>query len=432
MPEQQVEHSRATRRFLTLLWCLVVATVIVTPLAMAPGSYDVFRTPKDIAFLTLALLLIACAAAGALLSDSIARTLRPQSSAALLALAAAAWTTIASLTSLRPTVSLWKPLTVVCFAAFFMAVLLLASQRGLSALLLVFAPAAINATVALLQSTGIWFPWAVDPRMPQRLRTTGLIGNPNDLGTYLVVPAIGAIAAAVVWRNHKWLYGVAALLLVGVASAQSVTPVVAAAAGLFAMTVTGGSRRLRIAAVAAAMALVLLAAVHPGSRARFGRLFSATSAGKLPEITSFRVMPAATALQMFCARPLLGVGPGTFSATYMSEKPKADEAHPQWIRANNPMFAQVHNDHLQVLAETGLPGYLLFLGALAMLGAITFRAPDATDPRSRFARLFAFPAALTFAVLALAQFPLQLTAPMTADLFLAALCFSWTDSSARA
>jgi hypothetical protein len=97
------------------------------------------------------------------------------------------------------------------------------------------------------------------------------------------------------------------------------------------------------------------------------------------------------------------------------------------------MFAQVHNDHLQVLAETGLPGYLLFLGALVLLAAITFRlpsVPDISDPRVRFARLFAFPAALTFAVLTLAQFPLQLTAPTVADLYLAALCFSWTAPSA--
>jgi O-antigen ligase len=433
MPVPQAEPSRPTRRFLTLLWCLVVAMVIGTPLVIVPGSFDVFRTPKDVLFLTLSLLLIAAGAVGALLSDEIGRILRPRGAAVLLALAAAAWTAIATLTSLRPMVSGWKPLTVVCCAAFFIAVMILAARRGLSALVIVFIPAAINATVALLQSTGIWYPWAVDPRIDLRLRTTGFIGNPNELGTYLVMPAIAAIAAAVVWRQHKWLYAVAALLLAGVASAQSVTPVLAAAAGLLAMMTTGGTRRLRMAVVIAALALLFLATAHPGSRARFARLFSLASSGNLPEITSFRVMPAAAALEMFRDHPLVGVGPGTFSAMYMSQKLKADEVYPQWIRPKNPMFAQVHNDHLQVLAETGLPGYLLFLGALVLLAAITFRlpsVPDISDPRVRFARLFAFPAALTFAVLTLAQFPLQLTAPTVADLYLAALCFSWTASSA--
>src|SRR5688572_21437542 len=91
MSEPQAEHSKPTRRFLTLLWCLVVATAVSVPLAMVPGSFDVFRTPKDVVFLTLSLLLIAVGAAGALLSDEIGRALRPHSSAVLLALAAAAW-----------------------------------------------------------------------------------------------------------------------------------------------------------------------------------------------------------------------------------------------------------------------------------------------------------------------------------------------------
>jgi O-antigen ligase len=431
MPAPQAEHSKPTRVFLTLLWCLVVATAIAAPMAMAPGSFDVFRTPKDVVFLTLSLLLLGAGAAGALLSDEIGRILQPRGPAVLFALAAAAWTAVTTMTSMRPVISFWKPLTAVCFAAFFIVVVILAARRGLAALVIVFIPAAINATIGLLQSTGIWYPWAVDPHIPERLRTTGLIGNPNELGTYLVVPAIAAIAAAVVWRLQKWLYAVAALLLVGVASAQSVTPVLAVAAGLFAMTLVGGTKFLRLAALVAALALVLAAAVHPGSRQRFARLFSNVSSRSLPEITSFRVLPAAAALQMFRERPLVGVGPGSFSAMYMTEKLKAEEAHPQWIRSQSPMFAQVHNDHLQVLAETGLPGSLLFLGALVLLAAVSFRTPALPDERVRFARLFAFPAALTFAVLALAQFPMQLTAPMVACVYLAALCFTWTGPDAR-
>jgi O-antigen ligase len=429
MPAPQAQHSKPTRIVLALLWCLVVATAVATPLAMVPGSFDVFRTPKDAVFLTLSLLLIAAGAAGALLSDEIARVLQPRGPAVLLALAAAAWTAITTITSVRPAISLWKPLTAVCFAAFFLAVVILAARRGLAALVIAFIPAVINAAIALLQSTGIWYPWAVDPRIPERLRTTGLIGNPNELGTYLVMPAVAAIAAAVVWRQQKWLYAVAALLLVGVASAQSVTPVLAVAAGLFAMTVAG-AKFLRLAALVAALALVFAATVHPGSRQRFAQLFTKVSSGSLPEITSFRVLPAAAAVQMFLERPLVGVGPGSFSAMYMTEKLRADEAYPQWIRPRNELFAQVHNDHLQVLAETGLPGFLLLLGALTLLGALSFWAPATSDERVRFARLFAFPAALTFAVLALAQFPMQLTSPMVATLYLAALCFTWTGPDA--
>jgi hypothetical protein len=108
-----------------------------------------------------------------------------------------------------------------------------------------------------------------------------------------------------------------------------------------------------------------------------------------------------------------------------------DEKYPQWVRLGNESFGQVHNDHLQVLAETGAPGYLLFLTALVMLGMVSLRRTAIDDPRTQFARLFALPAAVTFAVLALAQFPMQLTAPMVPAIYLAALCFAWTHDESR-
>lgn len=421
-------------RFLTLLWSIVVATVVATAFAMVPGSLDVFRTPKDVVFLTLSLVLLAVGATGALLSDDLGRILlRLRTPVVFLAAVAAAWTAVAAAASLRPGVSLWKPLTVVCFAVFFAAALLTARGRNLTAIMIVLIPAAINAIVAALQSTHIWAPWVVDPRIPERVRTTGLIGNPNDLGTYLVLPALAALAAGIAWPRQKWLYAFTAVLMIGIASAQSVTPLMGAVAGLFLMAMTSNTRRLRIYGMGAVLALIIVAAIHPASRARFQRLYENASSGQLPEMTSFRVVPAATALRMFLDRPLVGVGPGTFSALYMTYKERTDQAFPQWVRLGNESFAQAHNDHAQVLAETGLPGYLIFLAALALLASITLRRRgDVSDPRARFARTFALPAAAAFAVLALAQFPLQLTAPMVPAIYLAALCFAWTETDESA
>jgi hypothetical protein len=149
-------------------------------------------------------------------------------------------------------------------------------------------------------------------------------------------------------------------------------------------------------------------------------------------MTSYRIMPAATAVEMFLDRPLVGIGPGSFSALYMSYKREIDEKYPQWLRLANESFGQAHNDHLQILAETGLPGYLMFVAALVLLARVSFRrndAVDATDLKAQFARIFAFPAVACFAVLAVAQFPLQLTAPTVPALYLAALCFAWTHES---
>jgi hypothetical protein len=418
-----------TSRFLLLLWSLVAATALATAVAMSPGSFDVFRTPKDVALLSGCVVLLAAGVAGALLSEDIAQFFRRIPLLPLIvALTAAGWTVVVSLASLRPNASFWAPITVICCVTFFCAALLTAHRQPVVALMVVLIPAAANATLAILQSTQTWQPWAVDPRVPARLRTTALIGNPNDLGTYLVLPALAAFAAALAWRRHRWLLLVAVLLLAGVASAQSVTPFLAAGAGVFVMAFTSRTLALRIGVAVALVAVTSAAFLHPGSRSRFQSLVKTYSSGDLPEMTSFRIMPAATALEMFTDRPLVGIGPGSFSALYMSYKREMDEKYPQWVRLGNDSFGQTHNDHLQILAETGLPGYLIFLTALAVLASISFRRTDAAadaDPKTRFAGMFAFPAAACFAVLAVAQFPMQLTAPMVPALYLAALCFAW-------
>lgn len=411
----------------------MAVTVVASATAMEPGSIDVFRTPKDVALFVACLAIVTAGAAGALLSDDVAALFRRlKTPSVILALAAAAWTIVASLASVRPHASFWAPTTVVCFAAFFCAVYLTADRRPLTALLVVLIPAAVNAALATLQSTQLWYPWVVDERIPMRLRTTGLIGNPNDLGTYLVLPALAAFGAGLAWRRHRWLLLVAVVLVAGLASAQSVTPFIASVAGVFIMAITSKTRRLRMVVIGAVLALLAAAIIHPGSRTRFQSLLASTSSGELPEMTSFRIVPAMTAFEMFLERPLVGVGPGSFSAMYMSYKLRTDDKYPQWVRLGNESFGQVHNDHMQVLAETGLPGYLLFLSALVLLAMVSLRrnpALDPEDPRTQFARIFALPAAVSFAVLALAQFPLQLTAPMVPAVYLAALCFAWTHES---
>lgn len=425
--------SFSSPRFLIVLWSVVAGTVVVTAAAMQPGSFDVFRTPKDLALLVCALGILIIGAAGALFSNDLLPILRRlQTPPVMLALAAAVWTVVVSLTSMRPHASFWAPITVICFAAFFCAALLTANKHPVLALLIVLIPAAANAIIAVLQSTQIWYPWAVDPRVPMRVRTTGFIGNPNDLGSYLVLPALAAFAAGLTWRRHRWLLIVAMVLVAGIASAQSVTPFIALFAGVFVMAVTSRTRGVRLVVIGAAIAILAAASLHPGSRARFQSLRESASSGQLPEMTSFRIMPAMTAFEMFKDRPLVGVGPGSFSAMYMPYKlARMDDKYPQWVRLGNESFGQVHNDHMQLLAETGLPGYLMFLAALALLAMVSFRRAENDDPRVQFARSFALPAAVTFAVLALAQFPLQLTAPMVPTLYLAALCFAWTQDEAR-
>ena len=97
-------------------------------------------------------------------------------------------------------------------------------------------------------------------------------------------------------------------------------------------------------------------------------------------------------------------------------------------------FGEVHNDHLQVASETGLPGYALFLAALVLVASATWRPrtvpAEKEDDRSRatFVRLLALPLAVSMFILALAQFPLELVAPTHAYLWAAAAIVAWRES----
>ena len=77
-------------------------------------------------------------------------------------------------------------------------------------------------------------------------------------------------------------------------------------------------------------------------------------------------------------------------------------------------WGEVHNDHLQVAAETGLPGYALFLLAIG-IGSGIVAVDDARGRRviaeATFARAFRWPLATAVFVICLAQFPLELAAP---------------------
>jgi O-antigen ligase len=181
---------------------------------------------------------------------------------------------------------------------------------------------------------------------------------------------------------------------------------------------------------AAAIGLILFVcavALHPGSRARIRTMVSYAEGGQLSEMTSFRLPAYTVALAMFRDRPLLGVGPGVFRALYLPYKLRIDAEHPQWIRIGHQSFGQVHNDHLQLLAETGLPGYLIFLAAMVYVARLSFTRRGETSPRARFVTSYAFPSVTALFVLALAHFPLQLTSHVVPAVYLSALCIAWKD-----
>ena len=66
-------------------------------------------------------------------------------------------------------------------------------------------------------------------------------------------------------------------------------------------------------------------------------------------------------------------------------------------------FGETHNDHLQVAAETGLPGYVLLAGAMALLAIPARRRRDNVLPlttEQTVGRAIRMPLAATFFVVA--------------------------------
>jgi hypothetical protein len=89
----------------------------------------------------------------------------------------------------------------------------------------------------------------------------------------------------------------------------------------------------------------------------------------------------------------------------------------------------VHNEHLQILAEEGLPAYVMFLAAIAFVGSRSFLRHQTDAPDTAiFARSLALPLAAAFFVLTLSSFPLRLAAPTVSILFLSALVVAWSET----
>jgi O-antigen ligase len=431
MSEPPMDDVKQRSPIETTLWSLIAIAVVATALVVSPGTFDIFRTPKTVIFQLLALLILAIGGAAMLLSEQVAHSFRTNRTALSIALAAVAWTAIASIASVKPDVSQFKTFSVFCFVVFFVAALWTSWKRGPSAIAIVLAPAMLNAATALMQSFGKGNLWFVPAELDTRLRTTAFIGTANEIGGYLVLPLMAAIAATIAWPRLRSMFGAAAIVIgIGVVAAQSVTSIAAAACGVAAMTLLPGARRVRTFAAIGLVLFLGVVVLHPGSRARMRTLFSFAAGGQLSEMTSFRLPAYSAALEMFRERPLVGVGPGVFRALYMPYKLRLDAAHPQWIRLGNQSFGQVHNDHLQLLAETGVPGYLLFLAALVFLARLSFRGRTQPSERTRFVTAFAFPNVAALFVLALAHFPLQLTSHVVPALYLSAICIAWKDSDA--
>jgi O-antigen ligase len=411
-------------------WWTAAATAVITPVFVSKASLDMFAAPKELVLraggilVLLALILRAIYAHRSLLAD-----LRAHRVTAILAGAAVVWTGVATIFSTNQLLSAWTLLRVALCAAIAVAAVIGVARRRFETLYLLFLPAILNVIVLIGQERQLF-----DPIYPPHMRwlRSGLIGNPNWIGTYLLVPALAALALVFCTPKRRALHvALAVFLALGLVAAQSVTAIGAYAVGAVAIGAMYSWKRAAAICILAALALGAVVMLYPPARRRAQTFRDAAAARDVNWLTSSRMTAYAAALEMFLDRPLVGMGPGCYALHYFTYKIEVEAEHPQlqqsFDRQSN--FGEAHNDHLEIMAVTGLPGYAILAVVLIVVGRRSWLVRKTRRDSARHAFVYAcsFPLAAATAVLMLAQFPLELAASTATLLVAAAFCVGWSD-----
>lgn len=406
------------------------AAIITLPLIFDRAVKDSFRLPKELLFngfsIVFALVLL-FVVTGRVRPDVIRSRFRRRALA--LTLSIMAWCSASTIASANRFLSTYTLLTIAFSVAIFWgAVIALDAKRTFAVLDIALLAPLINAVVVILQELGVWQPFTFAPGTSGRVTITGLLGNPNDVAMLLVVPAVATVVATATSQGlRRSFYGAAGLVLVaGLVASRTRTALVAYAAGVAVAMVIWARRTwlvwlaIVIVTVVAAMSMSLTLPRGLADLAHYAkeRQFQVVFAERLPAFLS--------AIDMFRDHPITGVGPGNYKWYYMRYRTRlASHYDSAWFQGEPFNFNEAHNDHLQVLAEAGLPGYGLLLVALFMIA----RGPQTSSASGvvAFANRYRLPLATTMGVTMLAQFPLELAAPRFYFIFFAALVVAWAE-----
>lgn len=417
----------------TILWVLLAGAAFV-PIVISHAGDDHFRAPKQHLMYAVAIAVGALALIAMVLGrfDAAAARIRDLRVPLILACAAFVWGTVATLLSTHRALSiealLWGTSLLVVFVVG--TIVLGTASIGPVAVAVLF-PAFVNATVILFQASRLWNPWVFDAGTPARLMKNALLGNADIVGVYLATATL--FAGALALASTGWARAGAVLITlylgIGVLASETLTSLGALGAAGMSLFVCWKLRTGSVIAAAASILSIVALLSYPPTRSRVASVVENARIGRWDHVITGRVVPFATAWQMFLDRPMTGVGPGAFKFHYMQYRMRTREHKSHLfeesaVRAIN--FGETHSDHLQTLAEVGLPGYVLLLAGIGLLAARSRSGRMANDVRHRMVALLAAPLAVFLLITMLAQFPLQVAASAFTVVFLAALCFAWS------
>ena len=413
--------------------------LLVAPLAVDTSAEASFDAPKRF----VVLLGAALAAAAALVlprfgahggnaletwrsADARARTIAVLAAAALVA------TVVSAVLSPRAAVSLGALRAILPMALLLPLGASRVLARGGSATLLAafVAGAAVDALASLLERAGLVQLFVVESAAG-RGGTGAFVGNEGSLALLLALGVVAALAVLLQARATAWRTAAGAALLVllaGIAANPGLTALLALLAGASVVAIAALGRRALLV-IGGAVALVVVAAVTiPQLRTRVAAATAAARAGDWDALLTYRLGPWAAASEMARARPLLGVGPGTFGAEFATSRLAAELRHRRRfvLPRETSTFSEAHDDYLQLAAECGVPALLAALAALGLLLASLggkLARDDGDDDATRAESVVIVGLVTSGAVAALAWFPLQLAS--TAPVLLLALGRGW-------
>lgn len=416
------EPPEAGRGFHRWAFFLAAALLVALQLAFDPRIGGQFRVVKAMAAQTLGLASLLLLALGARRLDGAAvrRALASPAAAAVAPLLVVA--TAISLASAhlehvaRGLAGLW--IAGACLVGWSWGF----ERRELARLLAWTLPGAVlSALLGVAQAAGLYQPfefvrdWTA---AQERFEVIGFAGNPGDLAMSLVLPCLWAQAAAAGAAGRRRLalgLGAGACAL-GVLATQTVTAIVALAAGSAIFWLPRLARRGVRATLGAVAVLLIVAAAWGPARERVVAKLGDLARGDWNELLTGRLDGWRAAVEMFAEHPWTGVGQGAYRAEYVDAKEALlDRGVRFYERQPFPVFANAHCEPLEVAAETGLPGLLALGWALWVFGQRLVRGRF-----ERRARGIAWAGAAAVALLALVGFPFRIAlAGFPALLFLA-------------
>jgi O-antigen ligase len=404
------------------------ATIIAALTLIQVRGHDAFLLPKVLAIRAGAIIMAAIITASLLYAQARSTwcaILRDRFSAVIVAIAA--WSILTAAAATNRAVAGNALLSAAALGVLFVAAYRVARyDRPLTFIAVALIPCLANATVLLLQVTNVWNPFAVHAAGADRASFTALVGNADYAGDVLLPSSAVALALVLVTRN---VFSITAALVIVCATIASLTITSIALLPIVLGTMMVLATRRYVPVLAIITTVCCASLLYAPTRHRFQHAFEHATARQFNASLSYRLIAFGAAWEMIRDHPLLGVGPGNFAYDYYDYKILAAIRYPSLLATGEMSrvmnFGDAHSDHLQIAAETGLPGYVLFLFALAYVARVSLRNRRGDHP-GEVARLMALPLAAALFFSALVHFPLQLPASSALYTYMAAACLAWS------